>query len=112
MLADDFIAIRKGGWERLTALLDKTRLGGLASLSAEDLLELGRLYRTATSDLAVARRDFAGHRVIEYLNGLVARAHGTIYQSRSAGLRGLWAFFTTTSRAPSGLPGATPWRRS
>ncbi|HEX9438613.1 MAG TPA: stage II sporulation protein M, partial [Roseiflexaceae bacterium] len=84
MLTEDFIAAKKPNWERLTAILDRSQLGGLASLSAEELSELGRLYRSATSDLAVARRDFAGHRVIDYLNGLVARAHAAVYQGRAA----------------------------
>jgi uncharacterized membrane protein SpoIIM required for sporulation len=96
MLPEDFITRKRPSWQQLTALLDKTNLGGLAALSAEDLLELGRLYRTATSDLAVARRDFATHRVVEYLNGLVARAHGTVYQGRAASRRGLVTFFSQT----------------
>jgi len=96
MLAEDFIAAKRPGWERLTALLDKSRIRGLAALSAEELSELGRLYRGATSDLAVARRDFSTHRVAEYLNGLVARAHAAVYQGRAARRRGLLEFFTTT----------------
>ncbi len=95
MLAEDFIATKKANWEQLTSLLDRSRIG-LNALSAEELVDLGRLYRTATSDLAVARRDYAGHRVIEYLNNLVARAHGTIYQQRSAGRGGLMRFFSET----------------
>lgn len=96
MLAEDFIAAKKASWERLTGILDKSQLGGLVTLSAEELTELGRLYRGATSDLAVARRDFAGHRVAEYLNSLVARAHGAVYQSRAARRRGIVEFFTAT----------------
>jgi uncharacterized membrane protein SpoIIM required for sporulation len=94
MLAEDFITTKKPNWERLTAILNKSQLGGLAALSADELNELGRLYRSATSDLAVARRDFAGHRVADYLNGLVARAHGAVYQSRAARGRGIVEFFT------------------
>jgi uncharacterized membrane protein SpoIIM required for sporulation len=94
MLAEDFITTKKPNWERLTAILNKSQLGGLAALSADELNELGRLYRSATSDLAVARRDFAGHRVADYLNGLVARAHGAVYQSRAARRRGIVEFFT------------------
>src|SRR6266542_6711034 len=93
MLAEDFINIKKAGWERLTAILDRSQLGGLAALSAEELSELGRLYRGATSDLAVARRDFAGHRVADYLNGLVARAHGAVYGSRAVQRRGIIDFY-------------------
>jgi uncharacterized membrane protein SpoIIM required for sporulation len=96
MLAEDFIAAKKPGWERLTTLLDRSRLGGLAALSAEELSELGRLYRSATSDLAVARRDFSSHRVTEYLNSLVARAHAAVYQGRAARRRGLLEFFAIT----------------
>jgi uncharacterized membrane protein SpoIIM required for sporulation len=96
MLAEDFITIKRPNWERLTAILNKSQVGGLAALSAEELNELGRLYRSATSDLAVARRDFAGHRVAEYLNSLVARAHGAVYQSRAARGRGIVEFFSAT----------------
>lgn len=96
MLVEDFIAAKKPAWERLSATLDKSQVGGLSALSAEELTELGRLYRGATSDLAVARRDFAGHRVADYLNSLVARAHGAIYQSRAARRRGIVTFFSET----------------
>jgi uncharacterized membrane protein SpoIIM required for sporulation len=96
MLAEDFIAAKKPNWERLTKLLDKSQIGGLALLSADELNELGRLYRSATSDLAVARRDFPTHRVAEYLNGLVARAHAAVYQGRAARRRGILDFFAVT----------------
>lgn len=95
MLAEDFIANKKASWERLSAILDKSRIGGLAALSAEELTELGRLYRSATSDLAVARRDFAGHRVVDFLNGLVARGHGAVYQSPATRRRSFVEFFTS-----------------
>jgi uncharacterized membrane protein SpoIIM required for sporulation len=95
MLAEDFIAQKRPAWERLTTLLNRAR-GGLNTLSAEDLQTLGRLYREATSDLAVARRDFPNHPVSDYLNGLVARAHGVVYRERSTRLRGIVTFFTHT----------------
>lgn len=94
MLAEDFINAKKPNWERLTALLHKSQRGGLATLSAEEISELGRLYRSATSDLAVARRDFGSHRVADYLNNLVAQAHGAVYQTRSTRGQALLAFFT------------------
>jgi uncharacterized membrane protein SpoIIM required for sporulation len=53
----------------------------LAALSADELHELGALYRQTTSDLAVARRDYSQHRVTDFLNGLVGRAHGEIYRN-------------------------------
>ncbi|HWQ15608.1 MAG TPA: stage II sporulation protein M [Roseiflexaceae bacterium] len=96
MLAETFIETKRATWERLTAILDRSRLGGVAALSAEEIHELGRLYRGVTSDLAVARRDYPDHRVVDYLNGLVARAHGTVYQSRAARGQGIRMFFTHT----------------
>lgn len=96
MLAEEFINQKKPNWERLTNLLNKSQTAGLTTLSAEELTELGRLYRSATSDLAVVRRDYPSHRVVDFLNSLVARAHAAVYQNRAARGRGFLAFFTTT----------------
>ena len=96
MLAEEFITRKKPDWERLSHLLNASQTTGLGALSAEEITELGRLYRNATSDLAVARRDFPSHRVSEYLNGLVARAHAAVYQSRAARGRTMIRFFTHT----------------
>ncbi|NJO06387.1 MAG: stage II sporulation protein M [Chloroflexaceae bacterium] len=93
MLAEDFIAHKRPTWERLTNLLNRASVS-LAGLSAEELQELGRLYRQATSDLAVARRDFPQHPVSAYLNGLVARAHGQVYREKSSRLSQIVHFFT------------------
>lgn len=95
MLAEDFITRKRASWERLTTLLNRAS-SGLVGLSAEELQELGRLYRQATSDLAVARRDFPTHPVSDYLNGLVARAHGQVYREKSARLQQIVTFFTHT----------------
>lgn len=95
MLAEDFIAARRTAWERLETLHKRAR-SGLHKLSAEELHELGRLYRQITSDLAVARRDYARHPVNDYLNGLVARTHGQVYQRKSARLRHILVFFAHT----------------
>ncbi len=95
MLAEDFIAHNRHGWERLTALMNRAQ-SSITDLSADELRELGHLYRQATSDLAVARRDFGGHAVCDYLNDLVARAHSMIYRGRGARMRHMLDFFTTT----------------
>lgn len=94
MLAEDFITLKHTSWERLTTLLKRAN-GGMSGLSAHELQELGRLYRQATSDLAVVRRDFPQHPVNDYLNNLVARGHGEVYRSKSARLNQLLAFFST-----------------
>ena len=53
---------------------------------------LGRLYRVATSDLAVAQRDYPGHRITLYLNQLVGQAHGVLYRGEPVALRRIWRF--------------------
>src|SRR6188474_3042975 len=83
MVAEDFVTTKRAGWERLDSLLQRIRRGRLGSLEADELYELGRLYRQATSDLAVARRDWPAHPVVQYLNGLVGRAHGEIYRNEA-----------------------------
>jgi len=84
MVAEDFVKAKRPTWSRLEELLNRIRRGRLAALSADELLEFGRLYRQATSDLAVARRDWPSHQIVQYLNGLVARAHGEVYRNEAA----------------------------
>lgn len=83
MVAEDFIAAKRPSWQRLDQLVGKAQSTRFRGLSAEELYELGRLYRQATSDLTVARRDFPRHRVTDVLNGLVGRSHGVIYRNEA-----------------------------
>jgi uncharacterized membrane protein SpoIIM required for sporulation len=85
---------RRADWHHLTSLLARGEQN-LKQLSPGDVQELSRLYRAATSDLALAQRDFPRHRVTVYLNGLVARAHAVLYQEEPLALRRILAFFTT-----------------
>ena len=82
MQRDQFMSSRRERWERLDALTQRASRGGLGKMQGAELLEIGRLYRNATSDLALARRDFPDDRVTLYLNGLVGRAHPMVYQDR------------------------------
>jgi hypothetical protein len=50
---DRFIEDRRARWARLGQLVSAAR-GRVARLSADDVVELGRLYRITTSDLAIA----------------------------------------------------------
>lgn len=104
MVAEDFVTSKRAGWQRLDILLQRIRQGRLRSLDADELYELGRLYRQATSDLAVARRDWPGHPVVQYLNGLVGRAHGEIYRNEATTWRRIRDFVLIT------FP--QTWRRS
>ncbi|NTW03078.1 MAG: stage II sporulation protein M, partial [Oscillochloris sp.] len=95
MCAEDFIQHKRPAWEQLSNLLDRAALS-IVTLSADEIQELGRLYRQASSDLALARRDFPRHQVCLYLNRLVSRGHGLIYRD-DQGRRGiLRAFFLRT----------------
>src|SRR5918912_2011790 len=76
-----FVAERQGDWTRLEALLARVQDGNLRALSDDDLEEMTRLYRLAAYDLARARRDFPGDRVVSYLNRLVSSAYALVYSS-------------------------------
>ena len=79
MNLDHFLTQRRPSWQQLEMLLDKTK-NNIRSLTPAELDELGRLYRHATSDLALAQRDFPQQRITTYLNQLVSRAHSQIYR--------------------------------
>lgn len=74
-----FVAERQANWGRLESLASRAQTGQIQSLTADELDEMTRLYRLAASDLARARRDFPGDRVVAYLNRLVASAYSTVY---------------------------------
>jgi uncharacterized membrane protein SpoIIM required for sporulation len=75
---DRFVEDRRARWARLGNLIFEAN-GRVERLAPDDVLELGRLYRSASSDLAVARRDFALDAATERLNDLVAAAHALVY---------------------------------
>jgi uncharacterized membrane protein SpoIIM required for sporulation len=92
MDADRFTRERKAGWDELAALVREAgprpqRLG------AEQLLQLGRRYRAAAADLALARRLFPGHPITRLLERLVTEARQSVYatEPRRRSLRGFLA---------------------
>lgn len=93
MNAEQFYNSRRADWQTLTELLDKSEKR-LKRLSPEEVADLSRLYRATTSDLALAQRDFPRHRVTQYLNQLVARAHAVIYQGEPLALKRIRRFVT------------------
>ncbi len=86
MQPEDFYRSRKIDWEKLTQLLERSNHRS-QRLTPEEVHLLGRLYRSVTSDLALAQRDFPNHKVTQYLNQLVARAHAVVYRSEPLALR-------------------------
>ena len=73
---------REHHWSRLSGLLEKIEGKGARSLSDEQLLAIPVLYRSALSSLSVARATSLDHSLIEYLEGLCARAYFVVYGTR------------------------------
>jgi uncharacterized membrane protein SpoIIM required for sporulation len=80
---------RRAHWKRLEELLDRSRRQGIAALDDDELTELARLYRAATTHLAQRRTFGATAGTLDQLNRLVADAHHVIYgrAHRGSGLR-------------------------
>jgi uncharacterized membrane protein SpoIIM required for sporulation len=85
---------RAQAWRRLQELEDRALRAGLRRLSSAEVLELGRLYRRAASDLSQARSLGLDPGEVALLNGLVGRAYGLIYTPERGGVGSLAAFFT------------------
>ncbi|MFN0107939.1 MAG: stage II sporulation protein M [Blastocatellia bacterium] len=93
-MAENFIEKRKANWKRLEELVDQIRsVRGLRSLKRDEVRELGRIYRRAATDLAIARVESRDQRLVSYLNNLVIRAHGMIYRSEPKGVRSILDFY-------------------
>ncbi len=92
--ASEFIQRREGDWKRLQQLVERNR--GRNNLTANEIRELGVLYRAVASDLAIARRDFPAERVTPFLNQLLTRSHSFIYQEDVSDSRNLFRYFTHT----------------
>lgn len=91
MHIDEFYKSRKPDWEVLNHLLDRCQ-GGTNHLRPDEVYTLGRLYRSVTSDLALAQRDFPAHPVTAYLNQLVGRAYAVVYRSEPIAGQRIWRF--------------------
>src|SRR5213594_4092704 len=91
MTVDRFVEDRRARWARLGHLIFEAN-GRVERLAPDDVLELGRLYRSASSDLAVARRDFALDAATERLNDLVAAGHALVYSEAPTSGRRLRRF--------------------
>jgi uncharacterized membrane protein SpoIIM required for sporulation len=93
MNTDTFLQQRRAAWQRMESLLATLRRSPQA-LSAQELEEFGRLYRAATSDLALAQRDFPQAQVTKYLNQLVGSAHAALYRGEPPHWRQLRELYT------------------
>lgn len=92
-MIDRFIEKHKTAWQRLEELLKLLDRSSLRGLHRQEVRELGRIYRRTASDLAIARAESRDPRLINYLNSLVIRAHGRIYQADAQGGSRVKEFF-------------------
>lgn len=77
-----FVRDRSEPWSRLESLVRSARRRP-ESLGPEGVLELGRLYRAAAADLALARRAFPGDPVVARLEAIVGPARTLVYSAPS-----------------------------
>lgn len=96
MNVERWVAARQVYWQKLEELLKQIEKRGLPSLSREQLQTLGRLYRSAASDLSRARAMTIGPDIIFYLNNLVVKGHNQVYQSPRSRWRDLRHFLLIT----------------
>jgi len=85
----------QASWQALSTLLDRAEKN-VRTLSPAEIEQLGQLYRVASSDLALALRDFPQHQLTGYLNQLVARGHAVIYRAEPMVGKRIFGFFTHT----------------
>lgn len=88
-----FVEQKKASWDELSQALDKASARGTKNLTSDQLRSIGGQYRALVSDLSFARTQQASDGLITYLNELAGRAHGVVYVSRGAKLRGIVSFF-------------------
>ncbi len=92
MTPDKFLQRRETDWKALDDLL-KQATDRPESLTTADAERLGSLYRAATSDLAIAKRDYPKARLTAYLNQLVGRTHSLLYKKRTLSTRAIRRYF-------------------
>ena len=82
-----FLEVRGPVWDRIEALLDATKHGGVGALTEDELVELARVYPSVAVDVARARAYRLEPRLLRRLNSLAMRAHGLLYRREK---RPLW----------------------
>jgi uncharacterized membrane protein SpoIIM required for sporulation len=87
----NFVARRRERWQRLDTLVGSIRSRRLGLTEIE---ELDRLYRAASSDLALARAFYPQSDATVFLNQLCGRAYGALYRKRTRPLRAIRQFYS------------------
>ena len=85
-----FLRDRRDRWQRLADLLDRIEAGGLGALSPKEADEFYSLYRLTSSDLSLVQTRTGNLSVVDYLEGLVARAYANLQVPRKARFFQAW----------------------
>ncbi len=85
---DSYIAKHRDEWHALDSAVSRSYQG---SHAGADITEMIRLYLRATSHLAEVQSRYHDPALVDYLNGLVARARGAIYGTEARSRRGALA---------------------
>jgi uncharacterized membrane protein SpoIIM required for sporulation len=95
MITIRWLEKRKPYWARLEQLVQRSG-SGVATLSHDELRELGLLYRQTASDLAAVREDVSSRQLTVYLNQLLGRSHNLIYMGHKQKVNELVHFYGDT----------------
>ena len=100
----EFRRVREKNWRHLEDIIARVDKKGLRSLSADEVLLLPRLYRSALSSLSVARHIVLDRNLLVYLEDLSLRAYLVVYGPSAGLMKSLAGFFKTGfPRAVRGL---------
>lgn len=94
MKEDRFVRENSALWQQLEHILKKVSAGRLGRLERSELDSLLPLYNRVCGHLSYSRTFYGSTPTTEYLNRLVASAHGIIYTARSSSLKKLLSFYT------------------
>ncbi len=75
-----WVGRRENSWKALDALLQKAERQGIKALNAVEIRQLASLYRSVSADLARARTQQVGDRLIRNLQNLASRGYTQVYQ--------------------------------
>jgi uncharacterized membrane protein SpoIIM required for sporulation len=87
---NSFLRQRRPRWQRLSDLVDRIDQTGLESLRVGEADELFSLYRLTSSDLNLVQTKTGNAGVVDYLEGLVARAYAQLAGSKRANFFHSW----------------------
>ncbi len=108
-----WVGRRENSWKALDALLQKAERQGIKALNATEIRQLASLYRSVSADLARARTQQVGDRLIRHLQNLASRGYAQVYQgSRRQEWRAvrqfiLWGFPSVVQRSQGYIALAT-----